>query len=80
MNLRPFAVVLICLVLGLVVGYAVFGHFGYESFIGLGPTAFPAGEALQNAAAGVFGDIPRSVGGLFWSFFSLLVVALVSFF
>ena len=80
MNLRPLAVVLICLVLGLVVGYTVFGHFGYESFIGLGPTAFPAGEALQNAAAGVFGDIPRSVGGLFWSFFSLLVVALVSFF
>ena len=80
MNLRPLSVVLICLVFGVVVGYAVFGHFGYESFIGLGPTAFPAGEALQDAAAATFGDVSRSVGGLFWSFFSLVVVALVSFF
>ena len=71
---------LVCLILALVVGYTVLGHYGYQSFIGLDPSAFPAGQAMQDGASALLGDVPRTVAGVVWGFGSLLAVALVAFF
>lgn len=79
MELRPRVVVAVCLIGGLLVGYVVSGGFGYESFIGLAPSAFPGGEAVQHFADSVAGPLTRAVGGIFWTFGSLLAVLGVTF-
>lgn len=77
---RPKWVVTVCLVVAIFVGYFVSGGFGYQSFIGLAPSAFPAGQAIQGVADSVSGGLTRAAGGIVWTFGSLLAVALVTFF
>jgi len=45
------------------VGFFASGRFLYDSFIGLAPSAFPAGEAIQKLVPGA----PNAIGGLVWA-------------
>jgi len=65
----------ITMVVALVAGYAVSGHFLYHAVIGLDASAFPAGEWLQRT----FGEgVPNAVAGMFLAGGGLLVIGLVA--
>jgi len=69
---RPFAA-------GFVVTVAVAGYFWIGSLlervlIGLDPSAFPAGQAIQAISRRIWPDLARTTAGAFWLLFSLLVI------
>jgi predicted aldo/keto reductase-like oxidoreductase len=67
--------VLASFAIALVVGFAVAGHYLYKLPIGLDPSAFLAGDAIQS----LFPDAENAVAGTVWLALSLLGVAVVSF-
>jgi predicted aldo/keto reductase-like oxidoreductase len=76
----PARIALAVLGIALVVGFGVSGAFLYQSFIGLDPSAFPLGPAIQKAAQAFAPELNRSVGGVVLAVASLLAVAVVGFF
>jgi aryl-alcohol dehydrogenase-like predicted oxidoreductase len=64
------------LVLAGVVGFVVSGRFLYDTFIGLAPSAFPLGEAIQSLAPGA----PNAIGGLVWGVGLVLILTVASVF
>ncbi len=71
---RPRNVVLCALVLSLVAGYFVTGHFLYEAPIGLDPSAFLLGDWIQRLVPGA----GHAIAGPFWALASLAAVTGVS--
>jgi predicted aldo/keto reductase-like oxidoreductase len=67
------------LAIALVVGFTVSGAFIYDSFIGLDPSAFPLGPAIQDIARAFAPDLNRTVGGAVLAVGALLLVAIVGF-
>jgi predicted aldo/keto reductase-like oxidoreductase len=68
------------LVLAVVAGYFVTGHYLYKAPIGLDADAFFAGEALQKLALAFNPELTKVVSGLVLTILSALAIALVVFF
>ena len=77
---KPRNAVIGCLVLALVAGYFVTGHYLYKAPIDLDAGAFLAGEALQKLALAVNPELTRVVSGLILAILSALAISLVVFF
>jgi len=77
---KPRSTVIGCLVLALVAGYFVTGHYLYKAPIGLDAGAFLAGEALQKLALAVDPGLKSVVSGLILAFLSALAISVVVFF
>jgi predicted aldo/keto reductase-like oxidoreductase len=75
----PGRIALFSLALALVVGYAVAGLYLYQSFIGLDPSAFPLGPAVQELARTFAPELNRTIGGIVLAVGSLLLVAILGF-
>jgi aryl-alcohol dehydrogenase-like predicted oxidoreductase len=65
------------LVISLLAGYFVAGHYLYKAPIGLDSTAFVAGNAIQDAVLSFKPDIKNAVGGAVWLGVWGLVLVLV---
>ena len=74
--MRTRNVVLGCLLFALVFGYAVIGSLLYTAPIGLAPTAFPAGEAIQK----LFPNAQYTVAGAVWIGLALIGLGFLCFF
>ena len=77
---KPRSAIVVSLVLALVVGFFVTGHFIYQGAIGLDPSGFPAGQAIQSIAEVFAPDLTTAMGGVVWIALSLLAVAALAFF
>jgi len=75
----PARIALWVLCTALVVGFGVSGAYLYDSFIGLDPSAFPLGPAIQEIALGISPELNRTVAGIVLSVGALLLVAIVGF-
>ncbi len=77
-------VVLVCLAVAVGVGFLFSGPLLYYSFVGLDPSGFPMGQAIQSASNEVMswfgrGPFPNAVSGLVLGLGVLLVLADASF-
>ncbi len=72
---KPRNVIIGCLVAAVVLGYLWTGWLLYRMPIGLDPSGFPAGEAIQS----LFPGSTRTVAGAAWIVISLLVIGLAGF-
>jgi predicted aldo/keto reductase-like oxidoreductase len=70
---RPRNAVLFAIALSLVMGFAVTGHYLYKAPIGLDPSAFLLGDAIQSLAPGA----GHAIAGPVWALASLVVVAAI---
>ncbi len=61
-------------------GYFGAGDYMYRMVIGLDPSAFPGGEALQSLALSVNPDLTTTVAGAFWMLFWIGVAGTAGFF
>jgi aryl-alcohol dehydrogenase-like predicted oxidoreductase len=77
---KPRNAIIACLLFALVAGYFIAGNLLYKLPIGLDPSGFPAGEAIQAIAMKLVPDLTRNVAGLVWLIGSLLAIACVCFF
>jgi predicted aldo/keto reductase-like oxidoreductase len=77
---KPRNAIVASLVLALVVGFSVTGYFMYQAAIGLDPSGFPAGEAIQAIAKVFAPDLTTAAGGMVWIVLSALAVAAIAFF
>ena len=69
------------LVISLLAGYFLAGHYLYKAPIGLDSTAFVAGDAIQDAVLSFKPDIKNAVGGAVWlGVWALLLVLVVPIF
>ena len=64
MNLRPRNVFILSLLVGAVVGGTISARYLWQGFVGLDPSAFPAGETFQSIGYAIFPALDISVGGL----------------
>lgn len=78
MNFRPRSAFIISLVLGAIVGGTFSAHYLWQGFVGLDPSAFPAGETLQSIGYALFPALDISVGGLVLALGTILVVGILS--
>ena len=69
----------LCLAAALAVGYFVAGPVLYRTFIGLEPSAFPAGALLERIGRSVMPPVDFSVAGLVLAALALLVAGLATF-
>jgi len=76
---KPRYAVLASLLFALVAGYFVVGHYLYKLPVGLDPSAFLAGEALQRLALLVNPHLEHAVAGLVLLILSLLLIGVVAF-
>jgi len=70
------AFVAVWLVAAAVLGFLVSGSLLYDSFIGLAPSGFPAGESLQKLAPGA----NNAVGGLILAIGLIVVLTIAAIF
>ncbi len=75
----PARVALGVLVLSLVVGYLFAGGQLYDTFVGLDPSAFPAGQAIQDVVQGFAPDMKNAIAGAVWALVTLLVMGAIGF-
>jgi hypothetical protein len=61
-----------------VVGFFAVGHYLYKLPIGLDPSAFLFGDAIQRVATSLNPDLTLTVAGAVWALVLLLVVAIVA--
>ena len=54
MAFRPRTAFVISLVVGALVGATVSAHYLWDAFVGLAPSAFPAGETFQAIGVAIF--------------------------
>ncbi|MBC8341716.1 MAG: aldo/keto reductase [Proteobacteria bacterium] len=80
MNLKPALTTLICLVGAALVGYFVAGHYAVMTFIGLAPSAFPAGDVVQSIAESIMPPIGVTVAGVVVIVAVVLLIGIVTFF
>lgn len=80
MPARPRLVLVTCLVLAAIVGFAAAGPILYRAAIGLAPQAFAAGDVLQGIGRAILPGLGFTVAGVVLAIAVLLGVALVSFF
>ena len=78
MNFRPRNAFILSLVAGALVGATVSAHYLAQSFIGLDPSAFPAGETVQSIGRTFFPSLNVAVGGLVLALGSVLVVGILA--
>ncbi|MGH0030151.1 MAG: hypothetical protein ACQGVC_10200, partial [Myxococcota bacterium] len=76
----PARVALVVLVLSLVVGYGFAGGQLYDTFVGLDPSAFPAGQAIQDVVQRFAPDMRNAVAGAIWAVATLLALGALGFF
>jgi len=76
---RMRTVVWISFVVAICVGYFGAGHYMYRMAIGLDPSAFPVGEALQRVALWFAPGLNRTVAGAVWMVVWLAVAGIVAF-
>ncbi|MCZ6783904.1 MAG: aldo/keto reductase [Proteobacteria bacterium] len=79
MSIRPRSMFLLCLAAALVVGFTVSGYFLYRTAIGLDPSAFPAGAALQKVGLALFSGLELTLAGLVLTLGTILLAAIASF-
>ena len=77
--MRTRNAVLVSLGFALLVGFTVLGSLMYRGFIGLDPSAFPAGEALQSLALKLKPDLETTVAGMVLTGLILFGVAAFAF-
>jgi len=75
---RTRTAVVTALLISVLFGFLVTGHLLYKLPVGLDPSAFLAGEAIQSAAR-AFLDTDRTLAGVVWVVVSLLVLLVGSF-
>ncbi len=75
----PARVALGILALSLIVGYLFAGGQLYNTFVGLDPSAFPAGQAIQDVVQGFAPDMKNAIGGAVWALLTLLVMGGLGF-
>jgi len=80
MQSRPGLVALGAVIVSILIGFAVSGHYMWNAAIGLDSTAFPAGELSQRIGLVLFPNLEVAVGGLVIALLTLLALAVVSFF
>ena len=78
MNFRPRNAFILSLVAAVLVGATVSAHYLAQGFIGLDPSAFPAGETFQSIGRSIFPSLNISVGGLVLALGSLLRVGVLA--
>jgi predicted aldo/keto reductase-like oxidoreductase len=66
-------------VLALVAGYFVSGYFFYRAPIGLDPSGFPAGEAIQRLVGWFAPGLRHDMAGWVWVIGSLVAIAVTAF-
>jgi len=76
---KPTRVFLGCLVLALVAGYAIAGHYMYKFPVGLDASAFLAGASIQRVATALDPGLDHAVAGVVWLFVSLLGISALAF-
>jgi predicted aldo/keto reductase-like oxidoreductase len=79
MRSRPLKVALACMLAAGLVGFVISGSLMVKSFIGLDPSAFPAGQLVQDIGHALLPSISLAVGGLVLALGSLLLVIIASF-
>jgi predicted aldo/keto reductase-like oxidoreductase len=79
MRSRPLKVALACMLVAGLVGFVISGSLMVKSFIGLDPSAFPAGQLVQDIGHALLPSINLAVGGLVLALGSLLLVIIASF-
>ena len=77
--MRTRTAVFVSLGFALLVGFTVTGAILYKSFIGLDPSAFPGGEAIQSLALRLNPALDTTAAGLVLAIGSLLVVGAFAF-
>ncbi len=77
---KPLAALITSLLLALVAGYFVTGHYLYKVPIGLDESAFLAGEALQKLALWYKPDLNNAASGAILLLLSVLAIAAIAFF
>jgi len=80
MRIRPYALVLVSLILALAVGWLVSGDFLYRAFVGIDPSGFPAGQAFEVIGQALLPDIGATSAGLALAACTLLLLAVIVFF
>jgi predicted aldo/keto reductase-like oxidoreductase len=75
----PARIALTVLVLSLLVGYGFAGEQLYKTFIGLDPSGFAAGQAIQDVVHEFNPELRNAVAGFVWAVISVLVVGAVGF-
>ncbi len=60
------------------IGFFAGGYFLYRAAIGLDPSAFPFGPALQRAGESLLPDVGMTIAGLVWTCLSLLAAVAIA--
>ena len=79
MRFRPTVVSALALLVALVVGFFVSGHYLWQAMIGLDPAAFPAGATFQAIGKLLLPDVGVSLAGAVLSIAILLIVGAATF-
>ena len=80
MKLRPISATLVLVAIAILVGATLSADFFWRAAVGLDPTAFPAGQAMQSIGEALFPGLNVAVGGVVLALGSILLVAVVAFF
>jgi aryl-alcohol dehydrogenase-like predicted oxidoreductase len=76
---RTRTVVWVSFIVAVCVGYFGAGDFMYRMAIGLDPSAFPGGQALQDLAQSIRPDLTITVAGAFWMIVWITLAGSVGF-
>jgi hypothetical protein len=76
----PARVAAVVLVLSLVIGYGFAGSELYRTFVGLDPSGFPAGQAIQDMVQIFRPDLRNAVAGTVWAALAILALGVLGFF
>jgi predicted aldo/keto reductase-like oxidoreductase len=78
-NNRPGVVTLLSLAVALVVGYGLSGYYLWRAMIGLDPSAFPGGQALQAIGEMLMPSVNVALSGMLLAILLLLLVGIGTF-
>lgn len=80
MQFKPASAFAICVVVAGLVGFFISGPYAVQTFIGLDPSAFPAGSFMQKIGEAILPGLAVTVAGAVLFIGSIVLVALGSFF
>ncbi len=80
MQLKPVTAFAICLVVAALVGFFISGPYAVQTFIGLDPSAFPAGAFMQSIGEVFLPDLAVTLAGAIIFAGCIALVGLLSFF
>jgi hypothetical protein len=75
----PVRVALVVVAVSLALGWAFAGSQLYRTFIGLDPSGFPAGQAIQTIVQGVIPSAENAVAGVVWAALTVLAAGAIGF-